>query len=128
MTDWRDEDEVEGEVARTAFFAMTDSILDDPQSAIKVLAITVTGEIGLLAFVFVSKDEAFKFLESGDSVWIYASIGLFLIGFLTPFAAFRLLPRRIRQRFFTYTIWLVSIAAGLGNIGLFYMLFAFRMR
>src|ERR1051325_8355104 len=104
MTDWHDEDEVERKVARTAFFAMADSIVDT-QSAIKVLAITVTGEIGLIAFVIVAKNEAYKFLDSGENVWIYASIGLFLIGFLTPFAAFRLLPRRIRQRFLTYTIW-----------------------
>jgi hypothetical protein len=34
------------------FYAFTDSIVDT-QSAIKVLAITVTAEIGLFAFVYV---------------------------------------------------------------------------
>lgn len=124
---WQDQDEVEERVERSAFRAITDSIVDT-QSAIKVLAITVTAEIGLLAFVYVNRDEAFKFLESGDMVWLYAGVGLFLIGFLTAFAAFRFAPRSLRQIFFAYTVWIVSTVAGLTNIALFYFLLGIRAR
>lgn len=110
-----------------AFSAITDSI-KDTHSAITVLSITVTAEIGLIAFVLISKDEAYKFLEAGDNVWIYAAVGLFLIGFLTTVAAYRFLPKSIRRRFFANTIWIVSIAAGLANIALFYVLMTFRFR
>ena len=100
---------------------MTESIVDT-QSAIKVLAVTVTAEIGLLAMFYVSKDEVNKFLESGEEVWIYALAGVFLIGFFTAFAVFRLLPKSFPRPFFAYTIWIVSVAAGLANIALFYVL------
>lgn len=123
----QDQDEVEHRVERTAFYAATDSI-KDPQSAITVLAITVTAEIGLIAFVCINKDEAYKFLYSGDEVWIYASIGLFLIGFFTTFAGYRLLPKSIRRHFLAYTVWIASVAAGIANIGLFYILMTFRFR
>jgi hypothetical protein len=124
---WQDQDEVEGQVARSAFFAITDSIVDT-QSAIKVLAITVTAEIGLLAFVYVNRDEAFKFLRSDDWLWLYAAAGIFFIGFLTGFAAFRFAPRSLKQIFFAYTVWIISIGSGLANIGLFYILLSFRSR
>ena len=124
---WQDQEEVEYRVERSAFFTITDSIRDT-QSAIKVLAITVTAELGLFAMIYVSKDEVFKFLESDENVWIYASAGVFLVGFLTAFAAFRLLPRRFPRPFFKYTIWIVSAAAGLSNIALFFALVNFRMR
>ena len=109
-----------------AFSSISDSI-KDTHSAITVLSITVTAEIGLIAFVLISKDEAYKFLEAGDNVWIYAAVGLFLIGFLTTVAAYRFLPKSIR-RFLTNTVWIVSIAAGLANIALFYVLMTFRFR
>ena len=124
---WQDNEDVEYRVGRSAFYAFTDSIVDT-QSAIKVLAITVTAEIGLFAFVYVNRDEAFKFLESGDFMWFYAAVGIFLIGFLTSFAAFRFVPRGFRQIFFEYTVWIVSVICGLANIGLFYLLLGFRMR
>jgi len=124
---WQDSDEVEYRVERSAFYAFTDSIVDT-QSAIKVLAITVSAEIGLFAFVYVNRDEAFKFLESGDFMWFYAAVGIFLIGFLTSFAAFRFVPRSFRQLFFAYTVWIVSIIFGIANIALFYLLLSFRMR
>ena len=124
---WQDQDEVEGRVERTAFRAITDSIVDT-QSAIKVLAITVTAEIGLIAFVYVNRNEAFKFLESDDAVWLYAAVGIFLIGFLTAFAAFRFVPRSLKQIFFAYTVWIASIAAGLANIALFYFLLSIQTR
>jgi len=124
---WQDQNEVEERVERSAFRAITDSIVDT-QSAIKVLAITVTAEIGLFAFVYVNRNEAFKFLESGDTVWLYAAAGIFLIGFLTAFAAFRFVPRRFKQIFFGYTVWVVSLICGISNIGLFYLLLSFRFR
>ena len=49
---WQDQEDVEYQVGRSVFYAFTDSIVDT-QSAIKVLAITVTAEIGLFAFVYV---------------------------------------------------------------------------
>jgi hypothetical protein len=124
---WRDQEEVEAEVASTAFYAITDSIIDT-HSAIKVLAITVTTEIGALAMFYVSKEKVLDFLEKEEGFWIYGAIGVFLVGFLTAFAAFRLLPSGFRRRFFRYAVWAVSIAAGLANIALFFMLLTFRMR
>jgi len=123
----QDQEDVERRVGRTAFFAITDSIRDT-QSAIKVLAVTVTAEFGAFAMIYVSKDQVFTFLESGDTVWVYGSIGVFLAGFLTAFAVFRLLPRSFPRPFFGYTIWILSIATGLANIALFYVLLTFRMR
>ena len=45
---WQDQEILERKVAWSAFTAITDSIIDT-QSAIKVLAITVTAEIGAFA-------------------------------------------------------------------------------
>jgi hypothetical protein len=70
----QDEEDIERQVGRSAFFAMTDSIIDT-QSAIKVLSITVTAEIGVLAMFYFSKDQVFEFLKSGDNVWFYATFG-----------------------------------------------------
>jgi hypothetical protein len=124
---WQDQEDVEYQVGRSAFYAFTDSIVDT-QSAIKVLAITVTAEIGLLAFIYVNRAEAFKFLDDGEYNWFYAAIGAFLIGFLTAFAVFRFVPRNFKQIFFAYTVWIVSIVCGVANIALFYLLLSFRMQ
>jgi hypothetical protein len=123
----QDQDEVERRVERTAFYSATDAI-KDTQSAITVLAVTVTAEIGLVAFVWINKDEAYNFLYSGDEVWIYAGVGLFLIGFFTVFAGYRLFPKSIRRHFLTYTVWIASVTAGIANIALFYILMTFRFR
>jgi hypothetical protein len=123
---WQDQEDVERRVERTAFYAITDSIRDT-QSAIKVLSITVTAELGALAMIYVNRDEVYNFLEAGDEVWIYAGAGIFVVGFLTAFAAFRLLPRSFPKPFFGYTIWVVSIAAGALNLGLFEALINFRL-
>jgi hypothetical protein len=61
----QDPEELEYRVAKSAFFAVTDSI-SDTQGAIKVLAITVTAEIGAFAMLYVSKDKVLDFLASGD--------------------------------------------------------------
>jgi hypothetical protein len=122
----QDEDEVERRVERTAFFAVTDSI-KDTQSAITVLAITVTAEIALIAFVLINREEAYNFLCSGDAVWIYASVGLFLIGFFTIFAGYRLFPKSVRRHFLTYTVWIASVTVGIANIALFYALMTVRI-
>ena len=124
---WQDQEDVEYSVGKSAFFAITDSIIDT-QSAIKVLSITVTAEIGALAMTYLSKGEVLKFLEAGANVWIYASIGAFLVGFLTCFAAFRLMPIGFRRLFLRYTRLGICVAAGLANIALFYVLLTFRMR
>src|SRR4051794_4898518 len=124
---WQDQEILERKVASSAFTAITDSIIDT-QSAIKVLAITVTAEIGAFAMFYVSKDKVIEFLEKEDGFWIYGAIGVFLVGFLTAFAAFRLLPRRFPHPFFAFTIWIVSITAGLANIGLFFLLLTFQVR
>ena len=123
---FQDQEDVEYGVGKSAFFAMTDFIRDT-QSAITVLSITVTAEIGILAMFYVAKDEVFEFLAAGEFVWIYASIGVFLVGFLTAFAAFRLLPRSFPRPFFGYTIWVISTTAGIANVALFYMLLNFRI-
>jgi hypothetical protein len=123
----QDEEDIERQVGRSAFFAMTDSIIDT-QSAIKVLSITVTAEIGVLAMFYFSKDQVFEFLKSGDNVWFYATIGVFVVGFLTAFAAFRLLPRSFPRPFFRYTIWIISIASGIANVVLFFVLTNFQIR
>jgi hypothetical protein len=122
---WQDQEDVENRVERTAFYAITDSIRDT-QSAIKVLAITVTAELGALAMIYVNRDEVYNFLEAGDEVWYYAAAGVFVVGFLTAFAAFRLLPRRFPKPFFGYTIWVISITAGVLNLCLFEALTGFR--
>jgi hypothetical protein len=124
---WQDEKDLEYRVGKTAFTAITESIVDT-QSAIKVLAVTVTAEIGALVMYYIAKDKVLDFLESEGNFWIYASIGIFLIGFLTAFAALRLAPVRSRRRYLTYTIWPISIAAGLANITLFLVLTTFQTR
>ena len=121
---WRDQDELEYKVGKSAFFGLTNSIVD-AQSAIKVLSVTVTAELGAFLMFYLGKDQVYEFLESGENVWIYASVGVFVVGFMTAFAAFRMLPRRFPKPFFGYTIWLVSVAAGISNIGLFYFLLHF---
>jgi hypothetical protein len=121
---WQDQDIVERRVASTAFSALTDSIVDT-QSAIKVLSVTVTAEIGALVMIYVSKGLVYEFLNSDDNIWIYAGIGVFLVGFFTAFAVIRLLPRNSPGIFYAYTIWFFSIAAGIANVGLFYLLLYF---
>ena len=122
------QDEVVGEVATSAFFNITDSIIDT-HTAIKVLAITVTAELGAFAMFYVSKDKVNDFLaESESNVWVYGSAIIFLIGFLTAFAIYRLVANKWRHYGSHVFIWLVSIAAGVLNVLLFFALITFEMR
>lgn len=122
------QEDVAATVATSAFSNITDSIIDT-HSAVKVLAITVTAEIGLFAMFIVSKDKAVDFLaESETDVWLYASIGVFVIGFLTAFAAYRLIANKWWHRNSGTWIWLVSIAAGAANILLFFAILTLEVR
>jgi uncharacterized BrkB/YihY/UPF0761 family membrane protein len=117
-----------GAVATSAFANITDSIIDT-HSAIKVLAITVTAQIGALLMFYVSKDQVIDYLEDSESdVWIYGSIVIFALGFLTAFAVYRLVANKWPHRTSGVLIWLVSIAAGLLNIGIFFVLINFQMK
>ena len=127
MGTWQEENKVIGQVTRSAFAAMTDSIVDT-HSAVTVLAITVAAEIGALAMVFVARDKVNEFVEAQGDFWIYASIGVFLVGFFTAFATIRLLERRFAQRTLPITIWLFSIIAGTANLALFCALLTLRIR
>ena len=117
-----------GEVATSAFTSITDSIIDT-HSAVKVLAITATAEIGLFVMFYFAKDKVVEGLnDSEPNVWIYSAIAIFVIGFLTAFAGFRLVADRMPRLGRGITIWLVAGAAGVANILLFYVLLAFQLR
>ena len=121
-------DDPAGAVAASAFSEITDSIIDT-HSAIKVLAITVTAQIGTFLMFYVSKDKVIEFLEDAENdVWIYGSIIIFVIGFLTAFAVYRLVANKWHHRNSGIYIWLVSIAAGVLNIAIYYMLINFQLR
>ena len=124
----RDEDHVAREVASSAFTNLTDSIIDT-HSAVKVLAVTVTAEVVAFAMFYVSKDKVQDFLADSDSgVWAYGSIAIFLIGFLTAFAIYRLIADKLPSSLPAFSIWLVSIAAGIANLCLFFLLVNFQLK
>ena len=117
--DDRSHNRIVSEVAAYAFSNITDSIIDT-HSAIKVLAITVTAELGGFAMFYVAKDKVEESLADDETgVWIYAAIAIFLVGFLTAFAGYRLIANKWRHRYSGILIWIVSIAAGAANIVLF---------
>lgn len=124
-----DQDRVVGEVARSAFANVTDSIID-VHSAVKVLSITVTAELVAFAMYYVSKDKVLEFLADpeNDGVWLYGAIGVFVVGFLTAFAIYRLIANKWHHRGSHIFIWLVSIAAGILNVLLFFALTTFELR
>ena len=108
-----------GEVVNSAFRNVTDSIIDT-HSAIAVLSITVTAELGALAMIYVAKDKVVEYLNHSNSgVWVYGSTGIFITGFLTAFAAYRLIADRWPHRQARLLMWLVSVGAGIFNILLF---------
>jgi hypothetical protein len=122
------QEEVVANVATSAFSEITDSIID-AHSAIKVLSITVTAELVAFAMFYVAKDKVIEFLaESENGVWIYGAIGIFVIGFLTAFAIYRLVANRWPHARSHLFIWLISIAAGAFNILVFFALITFEMR
>ncbi|HVQ56099.1 MAG TPA: hypothetical protein VMS29_05045 [Pyrinomonadaceae bacterium] len=123
------QEEVVADVATSAFFNITDSIID-AHTAIKVLAITVTAEIGLFAMFFVSRDKVTEFLaeSENDNFWIYGSLAIFAIGFLTAFSIYRLVANKWPHPGSHFMIWLVSIGAGLLNLLVFFALITLEMR
>ena len=126
--DNRSHNRIVSEVAASAFSNITDSIIDT-HSAIKVLAITVTAELGGFAMFYVAKDKVEESLADDETgVWIYAAIAIFLVGFLTAFAGYRLIANKWRHRYSGILIWIVSIAAGAANIVLFlaFLVLSFR--
>jgi hypothetical protein len=112
------QDRVVSNVVDAALSNVTDSIIDT-HSALKVLVITVTAEIGLLTMLFVAKPEFIE--EYEPDIWMYAAIAFFLIGFLTAFAMYRMIARKWIHRNSGIYIWLVSIAAAIANV---FLLFA----
>src|SRR4051794_8485786 len=105
LFDNNDAEDVGAQVATSAFSSIADYMVDT-QSVITVLSITVPAEIGCLVMVYMARDKLVEALRSGDgNAWIYASIGVFVVGFLIAFAVFRLLPRSFPKPFFGYTIW-----------------------
>ena len=115
-------------VVGSAFSNITDSIIDT-HSAITVLSITVTAEIGGFVMLYFAKDQVNRSLAASVSdVWIYAALAIFTIGFLTSFAFYRLIADKWPHASAGLFIWLVSIIAGFLNILLFYALITFGMR
>ena len=123
-----DEDRVVREVVSSASSSVLDSIVDT-HSAIKILAITVTAELVAFAMFYVSKDKVQESLADPDSgLLTYGLIGVFVIGFLTVFAIYRLIERKLPRSVPRIMIWPVSIAAGIANLALFFMLGNFQLR
>jgi hypothetical protein len=109
-------------VVRSAFFNITDSIIDT-HSAVVVLAITITLEICGLGMFFVAHDKVMTALNGSDvGVWTYVSIGVFVVGFLNAFAVYRLIANKWPHSGSGLNSWLVSISAGLLNVLLFFAL------
>jgi hypothetical protein len=122
------EEDVAVRVAASAFSNITDSIVDT-HSAIKVLAITVTAELGAFAMFYVSKDKVVESLAESDlEVWLYGGLVVFVIGFLTAFAAYRLVANKWPHRRFRLYIWPVSICAGILNVLLFFGFVTLELR
>jgi hypothetical protein len=68
-------------------------------------------------------------LADPDSVLLtYGSIAVFVIGFLTAFAIYRLIGRSIPRAVPTFMIWPVSIGVGIANLALFFFLVSFQLR
>lgn len=124
-----DQDRVVRQVSRSAFANITDSIIDT-HSAVKVLAITVTAELVAFAMYYVSKDKVLEFLADpeNDGFWLYGAIGVFVIGFLTAFAIYRLVANKWHHHGSHIFIWFVSIAAGILNVLLFFAITTFELR
>lgn len=122
-------DDIAATAASTPFADLTESIIDT-HSAVKVLAVTVTAEIVAFAMYYVSKDKVLEFLADpqNGAFWVYASIGVFLIGFLTAFSIYRLAAKKWPHYGAGIFIWLASFAAGACNVFLFYVLTAFKIR
>ncbi|MEO5860784.1 MAG: hypothetical protein ABIR33_17775 [Pyrinomonadaceae bacterium] len=133
MSDSNDEhdhnhDRLERKIVTSVWSNITDSIIDT-HTAVKVLAITVTAEFGLFAMLFVAKDKVLTSIaESEDGLWIYAAIAVYVIGFLTFFASYRLIANKWRHSYSAILIWPLSIIAGVANLVLFLALLTLDIR
>ena len=116
------------QVGGSAFYNITDSIIDT-HTAVKVLAITVTLEIGGLAMLYVAKDKVADALAESDSgFWIYVSAAVFVVGFLNSFAIYCLVAKKWPHPGAQLLIWVVSVGVGVLNILSFFALMTFKMR
>ena len=124
----RDQEDVERAVVSSAFANLTESIIDT-HTAVKVLAVTVTAEIMGFVMLYVSKDKVQDFLDdpANGGFWVYASIAVYLIGFLTAFASYRLLTGGLPHLFPKYMLLPIAIIAGIANLGIFFVLVNFQL-
>ena len=125
---YQDEDRMVREVAQTAFYDVTDSIID-AHTAVKVLALTFAAEAGGIAMTIIAKDKVKAALaDSEGDAWIYAGAAVFLVGFLFVFAIYKLAARKWPHPGAAVFLWLVPIAAGALNVLLFFALLTLERR
>lgn len=118
----RERDRLIGRVVASSFSNITDSIIDT-HSALKVAAITLTAEFGVLAMFVIAREKLVESLsEMGDDFWAYGSVAVFANGFLIAFAMYRLFAERWRYAWAHIVIWIISVAAGVFNLFLFFVL------
>lgn len=116
------------EVVGSAFSNITDSIIDT-HSAVVVLAITITLEIGGFVMFYMARDKVIAALNGSDTrVWVCVLIGVYLVGFLNAFAIYRLIANKWPHQGAQLNNWLVSVSAGLLNVLLFFALTASILR
>ena len=109
-------------VARTAFWDITSSIVDT-QSAITVLAITMTLEIcGLAALVFAGDKVTRDLAKTDVNFQFYVWAAAFVVGFLNGFAIYVLIANKWPHRDSGLNTWLVGTGTGLINLFLFFLL------
>ena len=115
-------------VAAAAFSDATGSIIDT-HSVVKALAIAVTAEIVALTMLVVAQDKVVEFIqEKGPGVLVYGALAFFFLGFFIGFPVYRLFANKWPHRGMHVLIWLVAFAAGLSNIAVALVLFAFEWR
>ena len=118
----RDDDDLTAEVASTAFSSVTGYIVDT-HTAVTVLAITLTLEVGALVMFFMDRREVTETLDGSDlNVWVYLLTGIFVVGFLNCFAMYHFIAKAWPHAGSRQMSWLVSICAGLANILFFFAL------
>lgn len=120
--DDRDETDIAYDVGTSAFRNITASITDT-HTAVVVLAITGAAEIGGLVMMVVGRREVQRVLASAEFMsWIYAAIGVFVVGLLCAFGAYFFINKRWPRPEARTMRWMISISAGLANVLLFYYL------
>jgi hypothetical protein len=120
--DDRDEDDIAYDVGTSAFANITGSIYDT-HTAVVVLAIAGAAEIGGVVMLRMAKDQVAGALSDAEfATWIYAGIGVFVVGFLCAYGTHFLINKKWARPEARMMRWLISISAGLANILLFYYL------